>query len=332
MARQALNIPDARDIDARAIVPSKTFEDCTHLLDDHDALNAFYDENGYLFFRNALSEPSVTRARDEMLAIAADRFGIVEKGDPRGTWTGEPLVGFSEDGEEFSGISRRLIEDPSNQEFLAKVLGEPASMVPLVQYRLYPPDGPVTPVHQDGFYSPGIDGYRPVWTALVDCPREVGGLMIAVKQHKQGFFHNLAKPKTFAVPDGVIDPDSWTTTDFRAGDVLVVHPFSPHAGTPNTSDRLRVTLDTRVQSAKNPTAFSGVVKAVTPDSITVAADDAALGEVTVSVAEDTFIRVRDPGIREDFTRFTEYTVPGMRLLVVRDKQNHANMLRCPTNP
>ena len=168
-------------------------------------------------------------------------------------------------------------------------------------------------------------------SALVDCSREVGGLAVAVGQHKRGFFHNLAK-SSFAVPDGVIDPDSWATADFRAGDVLVVHPFSPHAGTPNTSDRLRVTFDTRVQSARNPKAFSAVVKAVTPTSLTVQADDGPVGEVTVSIGPDTFIRVLDPGVREDFARFTEYTKPGMRLVVVRDDQNHAQMLRCPTNP
>lgn len=331
MANTPIHLPDAQDLDVRSIHPTREFEDCTPLLNDFAALNQFYDENGYLYFRRALSEPSVTRARDEMLAVAADRFGLVVKGDATAKWTGKPLEGFSEDGEDFSGISRRLIENPDNQDFLAKVLGEPASIVPLVQYRLYPPNGPVTPVHQDGFYSPGIQGYRPVWTALVDCPREVGGLMVAVGQHKQGFFHNLAKPTPFPVPEGLIDPDSWTTTDFTAGDVLVVHPYSPHAGTPNTSDRLRVTFDTRVQSAANPFAFAATVTAVTPTSITVAPEKSDMPELTLSVSEDTFIRVRDPGRREDFTRFVEYTVPGMRLLVVRDG-DHAQMLRCPTNP
>lgn len=331
MNMPAVRLPDARDLDARTITPRKEFEDCTALLDDHDALNRFYEDNGYLFFRRALSSASVIRARDEMLEIAADRFGLVEKEDPTAKWTGKPLTGFSEDGTEFAGISRRLIEDPSNQEFLAKVLGEPASMVPLVQYRLYPPNGPITPVHQDGFYSPGIQDYRPVWTALVDCPREVGGLMVAVGQHKRGFYHNLAKPTPFPVPEGLIDPDSWTTADYGAGDVLVVHPRSPHAGTPNTSDRLRVTLDTRVQSARNPTAFSATVKAVTPTSLTVVADNAAVGEVTLSVAEDTFIRVRDAGTREDFASFVDYTVPGMHILVVRNG-DHAQMLRCATAP
>ncbi len=331
MSFPPVNLPDARDLDVRDITPTKEFEDCTSLLDDHDALNAFYDENGYLFFRNALSPRSVVQARDEMLAIAADHYGITEKGDTLGRWNGNPLKDFCEDGEEFSGISRRLIEDPSNQDFLAKVLGEPAAMVPLVQYRLYPPNGPVTPVHQDGFYSPGIEGYRPVWTALVDCPREVGGLMVAVRQHKRGFYHNLGKPTPFFIPEGMIDPDSWATTDYRAGDVLVVHPYSPHAGTPNTSDRLRVSLDTRVQSARAPKAFAARVVSVTPNSLTVEADTANVGTVTLKVDEQTFIRVRNPGIREDFSRFVEYTLPGMRLLVVREG-DRAEMLRCPTAP
>ena len=331
MSARGLNLPDAKDIDALSIQARKDFIDCTPLLGSRDEMDRFYEDNGYLFFRNALSQSSVARARDEMLAIAADRFGLVKKGDATATWTGKALEGYSEDGSEFSGISRRLIEDPTNTAFLEQILGEPASMVPLVQYRLYPPNGPVTVVHQDGFASPGIQGYRPVWTALVDCPREVGGLAVAVGEHKRGFFHNVGKPTPFPIPEGVIDPDSWTTADFKAGDVLVVHPCSPHAGTPNTSKRLRVTLDTRVQSAKNPSAFSGTVKAVTPGSLTVEADDAALGEITLSVSADTFIRVRNPGVREDFAQFVHYTVPGMRLLAVRDG-THAVMLRCPTAP
>ncbi|MFD2580395.1 hypothetical protein ACFSTD_21075 [Novosphingobium colocasiae] len=53
-----------------------------------------------------------------MLAIAADCFGITRKG---GTMTPNGRASrwrtFSEDSEIFSGISRRMIEDPSNQDF-----------------------------------------------------------------------------------------------------------------------------------------------------------------------------------------------------------------------
>ncbi len=163
-----LNRPDAEDIDALAIRPTRTFESCNHLLDDHDALERFYSENGYLFFRGVLDPRSVAEARDAMLAVAADEYGLIEKSDPDGRWTGKAYVSRSEEDPVFAGISSRLITYPANQQLLAKVLGEPTCMVPIVQYRLYPPNGPVTMIHQDGFYSPGIHDYKPLWVPLVE--------------------------------------------------------------------------------------------------------------------------------------------------------------------
>src|SRR3546814_15809194 len=72
------------------------------------------------------------------------------------------------------------------------------------------PGGSITGVHQDGFFSPGIRNYKPVWTPLTDCEREVGGLMLAVRQCNRGFFHNLAKTPS-SIPEGVIPDDSWAT-------------------------------------------------------------------------------------------------------------------------
>jgi ectoine hydroxylase-related dioxygenase (phytanoyl-CoA dioxygenase family) len=322
MATAALSLPEATDLDTLDIRPSRRFEVCNNLLDDHPALTAFYEDQGYIFLRGVLNLDSVAKARDEMLAVAA-RHGLVREGDPTARWTGVPLPQSMEESPEFAGISKRLIEHPDNLALMEKILGEPACMVPNVQYRIYPPNGPVTLVHQDGFYSPGIQDYKPVWVPLVPCPEEVGGLTVAIGQNKRGYFHNLAKPAPFRIPQGVIDEESWATIDYRPGDVLIVHPYSPHAGLPNRSDRLRVTFDTRVQSAARPSAFAATVTSVTPASVTV---DDGNGEQTFSVGEDTFIRVLNPGRREDFSSFAEYTTPGMRLIVVRDG-DHAVMLR-----
>ncbi|MDO7836380.1 phytanoyl-CoA dioxygenase family protein [Sphingobium sp. HBC34] len=326
-----LNLPDASDLDASTIRPTRTFEICNHLLDDHAALDRFYHENGYLFFRNVLDPQTVVDARDAMLAVAADSFGLVEKGDPVGRWTGKPAEPWSEELPAFIGISGKLVEHPANQDVLAKILGEQACMVPIVQYRLYPPHNPLGIVHQDGFYSPGIRDYRPLWIPLVPCPREVGGLTIAVGEHKKGCVHNVAKPNPFPVPDGVIDPDSWATIDFEPGDLLVVHPDSPHVGTANISDRLRISFDTRVQSAANPSAFSATVTSFTPTTVTLAADDPVVGTVTLTVDKDSYLRPVNRAKREAFETFTAYMKPGMRLVAVREG-NRCAMLREGSQP
>lgn len=326
-----VNRPDAIDIDTPSIKPVREFEVCNHLLDDHDALEAFYEENGYLFFRDVLDPASVKEARDAMLAIAADEFGLIEKGDEEGKWTGKAYPSGSEEKPFFSGISKRLIDYPANQDIIAKILGEKPSMVPIVQYRLYPPNGPITMIHQDGFYSPGIEDYKPLWIPLTPCPREVGGLMIAVGQNRKGFLHNVAKGAPFPIPADAIDPDSWATIDYQPGDLLVVHPYSPHGGMPNTSDRIRISFDTRVQSARNPTTFEATVDAVTPTSVTVTSPDANVGTVTLSVDPDTYLRPRDPGIKEKFEDFVDVTKPGMHLCVVREG-DRCSMLRMGSRP
>ncbi|MBB4614247.1 phytanoyl-CoA dioxygenase family protein [Novosphingobium taihuense] len=326
MNAQPLHLPDAVDLDASSVRPTRIFEQCNHLLDDHTSLDRFYHENGYLFFRDVLDQQSVTEARDAMLAVAADEFGLVEKADALGRWTGKAAPQWAEELPVFAGISRRLIENPANQELLAKILGQSACMVPIVQYRLYPPNNPLGMVHQDGFYSPGIRDYRPLWIPLVACPREVGGLAIAVGEHKKGLVHNLAKPNPFPIPEGIINPDSWATIDFEPGDLLVVHPDAPHVGTANTSDRLRISFDTRVQSAANPSAFAATVTAFTPTSVTVEADDPVVGTVTLSVDAESYLRPISRGKREAFETFAEYMMLGMRLVVVREGDRCA-MLR-----
>lgn len=323
MSSRALYLPEAEDLDVRDVYPSRDLEQSNHLLGDHAALTKSYEDNGYLLLRKILNPRSVEIARDAMLAVAA-RLGLIDPGDELGIWTGKPLPKGTEDSPEFRGIARSLIEHPENRTTMEKMLGEPACPVPIVQYRIYPPNGPATAVHQDGFASPGIQDYKPIWIPLTPCTREMGGLMVAIGQNHRGYFNNLAKPSPYPLPVGVIPEDSWGTTDYEPGDMLIVHPYTPHGSRPNISNRLRVSFDTRVQSARHPAALAVTVKLVTPKSLTVDAD--GLGEQTYAVDEDTYIRVVHPGIREPFDRFAEVTKPGMRLVLVREG-DRAVMLR-----
>lgn len=316
-------MPDAKDLVYVEPTPDRELESCNHLLDDHAALMRFYEENGYILLRNVLNPKSIERARDEVLAVIA-RHGIIEPGDPTGKWTGKPVPYGLEWDDDFAGIGSRLIEHPDNLPVMEKLLGEPPCVVPNVQYRTYAPQGMVTKVHQDGHFAPGVEDYKPIWTCLTPCPREMGGVVIAVGQNKRGSLHNLARPAPFFIPEELIPEDSWATTDYMPGDVLVLHGYVPHGSLPNTTDRVRISIDARVQSAAYPKAFGAVVKSVTPNSITVDTDFE--GELTFSVGEDTFIHVGEPGIRQPFEQLTELVELGSTLLLVRDGE-HATMLR-----
>lgn len=323
MATQPLYRPDVEDIHPSDIVAAGELQTCNHLLDDHAALEAFYQENGYVLLRGVFDLDVVAEARDAMLKVASD-LGLTEPGDITGKWTGKPSPGGLEESPIYSGISKRLLEHPTSLAVLEKVLGEKPCAMPNVQYRNYPPHSPLGTVHQDGFYSPGIQDYKPVWVPLTPCTREMGGLAIAVKQNQRGYFHNTAKPNPFPIPKDAIPADAWATTDYMPGDVLIVNPYTPHTGLANNSDRLRVSFDSRVQSAANPSAFAANVKSATPTTVTVSLDDGS--EKTFTVDEDTYIRINDPGIREKLEGFETYTKIGARIVVVKDG-DRAVMLR-----
>ena len=323
MVVDAINRPDAEDLVYLDFVPTRELESCNHLLANRHEMERFYEENGYILLRGVLDIDSVAEARDAMLSAAAS-LGLVEPGDETGRWTGVPIPKGMEESPIYGGIARRLLEHPANAAVLEQVLGEPACAVPMVQYRTYPPHGPVTVIHQDGFYSPGIQDYKPVWITLTPCTRDMGGLAVAVGQNNRGYFHNIGKPSPYPFPADVIPPESWATTAYMPGDVLIVHPCGPHCALPNTSDRLRITLDSRVQSAARPSAIAATVTGFTANSVTV--DAGELGTQTFTVDEDTFIRPVNPGVREKFADFTTYMKIGMRLVVVRDG-TRAVMLR-----
>lgn len=323
MAVGSLFMPDAPDSDVTRINPTAVLQSTNHLLDDPEGLAKFYEENGYLLLRNVLERESIAQARREMFAVM-ERHGLIGPGATEPVWTGKPFAGGLEESDEFAGISRRLLEHPDNAVVMAKILGEPACTVPIVQYRTYPPGSPQSSIHQDGFYSPGIQDYRPVWITLTDCPRQFGGLAIAVGQNRRGYMHNLAKAPASPIPEGVIPDETWATTDYQPGDVLVIHPYAPHASLPNRTNLCRVTFDTRVQSAAYPRVIAGTVADFTADSITMQTRDGLSRKFRVD--NETFIRIITPHQRIPYAEYVETVKQGMNLVVAFDG-DHAEMLR-----
>jgi ectoine hydroxylase-related dioxygenase (phytanoyl-CoA dioxygenase family) len=144
-----------------------------------------------------------------------------------------------------------------------------------------------------------------------------------VRQCNRGYFHNVAKSPPH-IPDGVIPDDAWATTDYFPGDVLVLNPFTPHASMPNRSNRCRVTLDTRIQSAADPRVIVGDVVGANDNAITVRKGDGS--QATFKVDDETMIRIQSPGIPEKRSEYAHRVEVGRAVLVVRDG-DRAVMLR-----
>ncbi|MEO5598229.1 MAG: phytanoyl-CoA dioxygenase family protein [Novosphingobium sp.] len=323
MMAGVISDPGTRPLKAEDVHPVQGLQSCNHLLDDHAALMRFHDEEGYIFLRDVLSHEALDQARREMFAIM-EGFGLIEPGATEPVWTGKPFPGGMEESPIYSGISRRLVEHPDNLAVMEKILGEPAMMVPIVQYRNYPPGGSITGPHQDGFFAQGVQSYKPAWMPITRCEREVGGLAIAVRQCNRGYLHDAAATPPL-IPDDVIPADAWATDDYFPGDVLVLNPFTPHCSLPNTSDRCRVTIDTRVQSAADPRVLVGNVVEARSDAIVLQMPDGE--QRSFPVDQDTFIRIESPGVRESIDNYVEKTRVGAKVLVIIDENSRAQTLR-----
>ncbi len=105
-----------------------------------------------------------------------------------------------------------------------------------------------TQAHQDYTYvQGGADGIT-CWIPLGDVPRSRGGLAVLVGSSRQGVRpigptrHRRGSGPTLARAE---DEGGWASTDYQAGDVLVMHGFTVHRALPNRSDRTRLSLDLR---------------------------------------------------------------------------------------
>jgi hypothetical protein len=316
--------PDAPDLDTNDVVPTKELRDSIGDIDDLATLQERYQAEGYLFFRGLVNPSAVLDARDAMIAVL-ERNGMAEPdGHGGAVWTGGGIAPLPEDSGQFDGIYKHLSEDASFQSAFDRILGEPAVMVPLTIYRAYPPGKKPGSVHQDGFFSPGISGYRSFWVPLVAMDEKMGGLCLSPGMADRGYLHNTAKSPRSPIPAGIIPEDNWARADYVPGDVLVIHHSTPHVGLPNRSDKLRLSIDMRVQSAAHPSTVMGTLVAFDESSAELQLEDGS--RKRLSVGPDTFIRIIEITERMTPQEFAEKAEVGRHLMATFEG-DHALMLR-----
>jgi len=306
--------------------------DSNGLLGDDDALDARWEEEGYLFFRGVLDEAAMTEARRKIMAVLAEQ-GLVEPDAEEPVWTGKKPEGKGP-GERLSQLRiwEEFVATPAVDAFFEQVLGDRPRWIPIVQYRWTLPaeeelPDPVAGRHQDSFYNRDM-AYRICWIPLIDIDEAIGGLALVPRMHKDGWLHDLSDAPDCPIPAETLPPESWHRTNYHPGDVVMFHAMTPHSGLPSSSDRLRLSFDLRVIPASAPQPAIGEFTAAGPDSLTVRTDD---GEtLTFAVDAETYLRGRGFGRAFSISEFVEQVQPLGGQIVVAHQEGKATFVRPPS--
>lgn len=223
--------------------------------------------DGYLFMRGFLPTGDVAAVEGAILeAVAAAPGWLAEGTDPAEWIAGPSVAAEGYDDPDFWAMYRRVQSIQSFHEFahhpriFAAVEGllESETFVHSNHVaRVVGPSAVIEPthVHQDWRPVQGAADTLTVWIPLADIPPPMGGLRILEGSQRGGVRPFDPETESISIDDG--DP-RWRSASYRRGDVLIFHSLTVHAGTPNTTDRLRRSCEFRYQRVSDPAVVSTV--------------------------------------------------------------------------
>ncbi len=240
------------------------------ILGDPDALKERIAADGYLLIRGLHDKETVHRARRRILEkLAAKRMiapetplmdGIFNRDYPEPTSTGSMGNKALTQLPEFKAV----VEGAPVMGFFKRFLGGEARTFDFKWLRTAGP-GSGSPIHYDiVFMGRGTQDLYSCWTPFGDVSLDMGPIVFCLGSNR---FEKVRA--TYGQAD--VDRDMieghfsdnpleivekfgghWATTTFSAGDVIIFSMFLMHASLVNTSDKIRITADTRYQLASEP--------------------------------------------------------------------------------
>ncbi len=229
----------------------RELSDSTSLRADPARLLGRLAEDGYLLLRGLLRPADVAAAFDAVRAELQLGGWTDGKCSPAGTQRAVNVRDALADPSFRAALAsrglNRLAYLAPLRGFVRLLLGPGAFCYPVKVLRVVYPEQPwqVTRgryTHQD-YVTSGVQDMLTTWLPLMDIPAQLGGLAVLPGSH----LGPPAKPRLLPA-----DEPGWATTDYRPGDVLLVHCLTSHAALPNHTDRLRISADFRWQAADQP--------------------------------------------------------------------------------
>ncbi|GGD76904.1 phytanoyl-CoA dioxygenase family protein [Paenibacillus nasutitermitis] len=240
------------------------------LMDDTEALRARLQEDGYLLIRGFHDRSKVLNAHREFCQGLAKQGkldpdaqveeGVIGPENKGGMWG----KGASELEAEFPSFLE-IVNSPKVFGLFDRLLGGP-SMTFDYKWPRAVGHGGNTGAHYDIVYmGRGTKNLYTMWTPMADIPLEQGTLaMLLGSQHyakvRETYGQmdvdrdNVATGWLSDDPIELVDTfgGQWATTAFEAGDLIIFGMFMMHASFNNTTNRYRISSDTRYQLASEP--------------------------------------------------------------------------------
>ena len=244
-------------------LPTTDFVPANEALEDQAELRRRVAEDGFLFFPRLIDAGRIRDLRTQVTQIC-QRHGWIKAGSNPSDGIAEPSRACAEPEPDFYEIYRdiykleafhSLAHSTEIINVIKGLVGDPVLVHPTNIARVVFPSESVaaTPSHQDFIHIQGAPETFTCWIPLGDCSREDGGLVALRGSHKAGIYdHHVTRGAGFlGVPDDGLTGD-WFSVHYEIGDALIFHSHTVHRALPNTTERLRLSVDYRYQSARQP--------------------------------------------------------------------------------
>ena len=246
------------------------FEDTAAVLSDIAEVKRRLDRDGFLFIRGLLPPAELEPVRLTWLRFAHDAGWVNAGGEPLEEGVANLDGFYLEPQDRYMDVMHRVYALPEFHEIahhpnliglFERVLGD--DILPhasIIGRTIFPQrNAYTTPAHQDWIPIQGCADTYTVWIPMSDIPQDMGGLQVKAGSHLGGIYD--FKPALGAGATSITDPldeSRWMQGTMRQGDVIIFHSHTVHRGRPNTSSRLRLSIDARYQRVSDPVALKSL--------------------------------------------------------------------------
>lgn len=238
-------------------------------------------EDGYLFLPGYLDRGEVLGARADLLARLAKEGALAPGTDPEeGVPNPESRGGLYAETARRSEPLQQLLYGDRMITLYESIFAESVRHYDFTWLRAVAPGIGTAPHGDSVFMNRGTLNLLTAWVPLGDIDRTLGGVAVLENSHlledvKRGYgsrdvdayCSDDEEAGSLGQRDRMLwngwlsdDPPAlrkqlggrWLTTDYRAGDLLTFTMFTLHLGLDNSTDRIRLSSDSRYQPASEP--------------------------------------------------------------------------------